>query len=597
MAQKVRPATEIADPAVAEYLRAVAAGEVLDPTTFYALEVCAKRIVAGPWVRLSCKRHLDDLARDDVVWDPEAAQYAIDFFEQALVFTDGDKGGLPFKLELWQCFIVGCLFGWKGQDGWRRFRTAYIEIGKGNGKSPLAAGIGLLLLCADREEAAEVYAAATKLDQAKILWTDAKRMAEISPVLRDEINVKQNLLSVIASNSIFKPISSEKRGLDGPRVHGGLIDELHEHADSTVVDKLRAGTKARKQALIVEITNSGYDVNSVCYLHHELSIRILQGAAENDAWFSYVCALDDGDKWDEDESCWLKANPNLGVSITHKYLREQVKEARDLPAKRGIVARLNFCAWTGAVQFWVSEYKWTNTLRKPAALEAMIQASQRRRLWLGADLSAKKDLTALAGVWEVSGGHAVKVWYFTPLEGLEERSKLDKTPYALWAEQGWLTATPGHVVDYEFVAAKMKNLAQEWEVQGCAFDSWKIADLQKAMANVECKIPLIEHGQGFVGVAKTTALWMPRSVEAIEEAVLKGTLFVENSPVNTYCSASARLRSDPAGNRIFEKAKASGRMDGIVATAMAYGYAKLGAPGPDAASVYEGRGMLVLGGS
>ncbi len=579
------------------YVEGVLAGEYADDATLYAAKVCQGEIVAGPWVRLSCKQHLNDLARADLVWDVAAAQYALDFFEQGLVFTDGDKADLPFKLEPWQCFIVGCLFGWKGLDGWRRYRTAYIEVAKGNGKSPLAAGIGLLLLAADKEEAAEVYAAATKLDQAKILWTDAKRMAEASPILRDEIDCRQNLLSVVRSNSIFKPISSEKRGLDGPRVHGGLVDELHEHADATVVDKLRAGTKARKQALIVEITNSGYDTKSICYQHHELSIRILQGIAKNDSWFSFICSLDEGDEWDKDEDCWYKANPNLGVSITHKYLREQVNEARDLPAKRGIVARLNFCVWTGAVQFWTTEHKWTATLVAPNVWGEMVEAKGSRKLWLGADLSARRDLTALAGVWELPGGFATKVWYYTPKDGLEERSKRDRTPYHFWVEQGWITATPGEMVDQSFIAQQIYDLEQIWDVQGIAFDSWRIMDMQKPLEALGSKAPLIEHGQGFVGAGKEGALWMPRSVELLEEAVLKGTIFVENNPVSTYCSAAAQLRADPAGNRIFEKAKATGRMDGIVAIAMAHGLAKIGVPDGEGESVYGQRGLLVIGGN
>lgn len=596
-----------ASPEVLDYVQSVYERRVEDGATLYACLVLRKEILAGPWVRLACQRHLNDLDRPDVIWDVDAAQRAINFFPDMLVFTDGDKVGEPFVLELWQQFIVGSLFGWKGEDGWRRFRNAYIEIGKGNGKSPLAGGIGIMLLAADNEGAAEVYAAATKLDQAKILWNDAKRMVESSPILADALVVRSNAIVDLASNSVFKPISSEKRGLDGPRVHGGLIDEIHEHADPVVVNKLRAGTKARKQALIVEITNSGVDKTSICYQHHEFTIRLLKGVEQRsiatDAWFGFICALDEKDKWDEDESCWIKANPNLGVSIQLKYLREQVSEARGMPAKRSIVARLNFCQWVGAENPWIDEDKWNACQLSWANVDE--KALRTVPCFLGLDLSSRKDLTALAAVWKFKDGLLGKVFYFTPKEGLEERAKNDRTPYDVWVEEGWIKATPGSIVDYAFVADMIKQLDAEFNVVGVAFDPWRIGLLENELSEVGCTVELIKHGQGFTGGAKsnemdegkikpkdkdTETLWMPKSIEVWEEAILNGQYKVEDNPVTTMCSANAVLVSDPAGNRKFEKRKATGRMDGTVAQAMAVGFAE----SRSTYSKYESEGLLTL---
>ena len=576
-----------------DYIDGVASGEYEDPTTLYAIRVGEGRIVAGPPVRAACRRHLKDLGREDVVWDVDAALDAIGFFKDVLVFTDGDKVDAPFVLEPWQCFIVGSLFGWKGEDGWRRFRTAYIEIGKGSGKSPLAGGIGLKLLAADGEGAAEVYAAATKLDQAKILWNDAKRMAEKSPHLSRIVEVRTNLLAVVETNSIFKPVSAEKRGLDGPRVHGGLIDEIHEHPDATVVDKIRAGTKGRKQALIVEITNSGFNKQSICYQHHEYTLRILTGIELNDSWFGFICALDPGDDWEKDERCWIKANPNLGVSIQMKYLREQVNEARAMPAKKALVARLNFCVWTGAESPWVDEEKWGACLRSGAEIDELVDGAE---CYLGADLSQRKDLTALSATWKVPGGFASKVWYFTPKEGIGERSKQDRAPYDLWAEQGWITATPGSIVDYKFVVKKIMELCERYDVQGLAYDPWKIEALKADAESMDFYVEMVKHGQGFTGAGAKDALWMPRSLEVFEEAVLTGTYYVENNPVTLMCAANAQVKQDPAGNRKFEKVKASGKMDGTVAQAMSIGFASEGFPQEveDTTSKYESAGFIVL---
>lgn len=231
---------------------------IADPTTDYARAVCDGKILMGPLVRLACKRHVDDLehgAARGLAWDPGLALLAFEFFER-LTLADGAHAGQPFTLEPWQKFIVGSLYGWLGDDGYRRFRTAFIEVGKGNGKTPMAAAIGLKGLVADGEPGAEVYSAAVSQDQASICFRDARRFVEASAALLRRITITENNLAYVAGGSFMRPVSSERRTLDGKRVHIGLADEVHEHPTPMVVDKLRAGTKGRRQPMIVEITNA-----------------------------------------------------------------------------------------------------------------------------------------------------------------------------------------------------------------------------------------------------------------------------------------------------------------------------------------------------
>ena len=229
-----------------------------------------------------------------------------------------------------------------------------------SGKTPLASGIGLYGLIADGEAGAEIYTAATMREQAAIAFRDAKHMVESSPDLRSRIEINVGNLAYLPAKSFLRPVSSEARGLDGKRVHMALIDELHEHPTDVVVEKMQAGTKGRRQPLICEITNAGYDRHSVCWTHHDYSAKVLHGVIEDDGWFAYVGGLDpcvacraDGheqpqegcaacDDW-RDEAVWEKANPNLGISVTKTYLREQVREAEGMPSKANIVKRLNFC--------------------------------------------------------------------------------------------------------------------------------------------------------------------------------------------------------------------------------------------------------------
>ena len=372
-----------------------------DPVDAYARAVTAGGIVAGPLVRAACARHLRDREEGPargLTWDMDAARRAINFFPDVLRLFEGDHTGKPFLLQPWQQFIVGSLFGWKGEDKFRRFRTAYVEVGKGNGKSPTAGGIGLYTLMADGEAGAEIYAAATTRDQARILFRDAVHMVQASPALTKRIQksgIREVLnLAHLSSGSFFRPISSEGRALDGKRPHCVLIDEVHEHPTPAVIDKMRAGTKGRRQALIVEITNSGVDRTTICYQHHEYSERIVTGQIKDDSWFAYVCGLDEDDDPFEDDACWLKANPNLGISISRKYLEEQIREAKGMPAKGSIVRRLNFCQWVDAANPAIPGDLWR-------ACEVDGEDFDESRLSQlackgGLDLSGTRDLTALA---------------------------------------------------------------------------------------------------------------------------------------------------------------------------------------------------------
>jgi phage terminase large subunit-like protein len=277
-------------------------------------------------------------------------------------------------------------------------------------------------------------------------------MVESSPALSARITKsgKNHVynLALLATASFFRPVSSEGRGLDGKRVHYAALDEIHEHIDATVVDKMRAGTKGRRQALIYEITNSGYDRHSVCWRHHEYSRMVLEGMMENDSWFAYVCGLDDGDDW-HDEKVWLKANPNLGISITEKYLREQVQEADGMPSKENIVKRLNFCIWTEQSTRWMALEKWD-------ACDGVVDAEALAGEFCygGLDLAITRDLSALVLVFPPSGDRRswqILPFFWCPADDIAERSKRDHVPYDVWAREGSIEVTPGNVTDHDFI--------------------------------------------------------------------------------------------------------------------------------------------------
>ncbi|WP_413732332.1 terminase large subunit [Sodalis sp. RH20] len=548
-------------------------GSSADPATQYALDVTAGKILAGPDIRAACTRHLRDLEegpKRGLVWDVEAVTRVIDFFAKVLKLNGGEHEGQPFILLPWQCFIAGSLFGWKGPDGTRRFRMSYIESGKGSGKSPLAGGIGLYLLMADQEPRAEVYAAATKKDQAMILFRDAVTMVDQSPALTKRITKsggagKEWNLAFLQSGSFFKPISSDD-GQSGPRPHGALIDEVHEHKTNQVVEMMRAGTKGRRQALIFLITNSGHDKTSVCFEYHEYGRKVAAGDLVDDSFFSFICSLDEDDDPFKDEACWPKANPSLGYTFELKYLREQVTQARGMPSKESTVRRLNFCQWVEAADPWINSDTWMSC-EGDYALEEL----QGEECYGGLDLSGSRDLTALALFFPKQRKLFVEFW--TPKDTMLDRAKTDHVPYDSWVRDGYVHAPPGKAVNYGFVAVRIGELTAMFNIRCLAFDQYRIKYLEPELEKESVSVVLIPHGQGYFK-AQGSGLWMPRSIEVFEEKLNDKTIIIRRNPCLRWNAASAVLEADQKDNRIFAKKKSTGRIDGVVASAMAIGAAE-----------------------
>lgn len=537
-----------------------------DTTTAYARAVVAGTIVAGKPVRLACERHLRDLkdgkARG-LHFDVEAAERNIGFFRDVLVLDNGE----PFEIVgsgpggPWQAFVIGSVFGWK-RGAVRRFRTAYVETGKGSGKTPLAAGVAIILTSADGEQAAEVYSGATAADQAKICWLDGKRMVERSPALSSRMDVSVASLYHPASGSWFKPVSSEHRGLDGKRVHGAVVDELHEHRDAQVVDKLRAGTKGRKQALIFEITNSGYDRHSVCWQHHEYSLKVLEGIFDNDEWFAYVCALDDGDVW-TDPAVWVKANPSLGVTISERYLAEQVREAEGMPSKQNIVRRLNFCEWTEQADRAIDMTLWDQG-KEPIDAESLYG----RPCFGGLDLARVSDLSAFVLVFPpLEAGEKWKVlpWFWVPADDIRTRSQRDRVDYDVWERQGYLSSTPGNATDFAFITAKITQLAALYDIREIAFDRTFAGEIIQKLQAEMGEERLVQFGQGFLSMAAPMAELL-RQVKA-------GELQHGGHPVLRWNASNLACATDPAGNLKPDKQHSTEKIDGIAAICNALGRA------------------------
>lgn len=598
----------------------------IDRATAYANAVIAGEIVAGPHVRNACRRHLEDLKRKDIKFDKESAARALRFFEDKLCLSEGQFEGLPFKSAPAQDFIIGSLFGWKKLDGTRRFRRAYVEQGKGNGKSPLAGGIGLLGLTADDEAGAEIYSAGATKEQASVLFRDAVKMVNKSPALSSRITMsggpgREFNIAYLKKSSFFRPVSREtKKTGAGPRPHFALVDELHEHPDAGIIETLERGFKFRRQPLLLMITNSGSDRNSACWTEHEHATKVAAGNREakgddayyigeiiDDSTFSYVCGLDKDDDPLNDPSCWIKANPLLGVTITEEYITGVVKQARDQPPKLNGILRLHFCVWTDAETAWM-----TRPMLEPCIADFDPVVHHGEPIWVGCDLSQNKDITALAFVVKTGevaeGKHRGKptfdAWVeaWTPGDTLDARAIRDKQHYRVWVDRGFLNAPPGKSISYRQVAQALAEADHEFDIQCVAFDRYAFSrGLEPECDALGLSIEFVEHPQGGTRKGKATdamkaaadeterdaeGLWMPGSVRQFEELVLEQRIRIQNNPVTISAIMSAVPEKDRWENYWLSKERAVNKIDAAVALAMAVG-AALSYEGGPSTSVYD----------
>ena len=548
--------------------------------TRYARSVADGDVPAGRLQRLACDRHLNDLqhARErGLRFDVELADRAIRFFG-FLRHSKGEWAGQSFDLAEWQAFIVGSLFGWLREDGLRRFRTAYVEVPRKNGKSTLLSGIGLYLLIADDEPGAEIYTAATKRDQARITHGEAARMVKASPFLRNRIGAFRDNLHVEATHSKFEPLGADSDTMDGLNIHGAIIDELHAHKTSGVVDVLDTATGARRQPLIVEITTAGWDRQSICWQHHEYTRQIVEGLIEDDSWFGFIAAADADDDW-TDERTWQKANPNYSVSVKTDDLRRKALKAQQMPAAQNSFKRLHLNIWTEQADRWMTIEAWDKCA---GALDPEMLIG--RECYAGLDLASTTDIAALVLVFPSDDDptiYDVLCYFWVPAETVLQRTRSGSVPYATWVDQGLIFATEGNVIDYRAIMATLDELAQLYDIREVAYDRWGATELIQTLQDEGLEV--VPFGQGFVSMSPPT--------KSLMTMVLSERIRHSNNPVLRWMAGNMVVREDPAGNLKPDKSKSTEKIDGMVALIMGLDRAERHENG---SSVYEERDLLVI---
>ena len=546
------------------------------PAETYAQQVRTGNILTCEFVQLAVDRYYRDMDNAlDKGWyfDRKAAQRAISFIER-LKHTKGQWAGLRFKLEPWQQFIIWNIFGWKMADGTRRFRYAYVEIARKNGKTALSAGIGLYMLFADGESRPEVYSAATVKDQARICFSDAVEIVKATD-LKNYLTPYRNSIVYELKGGMMKPLSSDYGTHDGLNPSCGIIDEFHAHKDSGMFDVIKSAFGARKQPLMFIITTAGFNKAGACYAYRDNVIKILRGINEDDTLFGIIYTMDANEEWDNPQM-WIKSNPNLGVSLFPNYLEDQVNDAKNRPEAVRNVMTKNVNLWVDAEKTWILDDAWMKCVGTTE-----IEDLRGCECWGGLDLSNVSDITAFVLIFHENDKFQLLPFFWIPEEKMLEKIRKENINYDLWVKAGFVKVTSGNVLDYEFVKADILQIVEIYDLQSSAYDRWNssqtIIDLQNE--GMECN----PFGQGNGSMSAPS--------KEFEKLVLSEKIEHFGNPVLRWMLSSTLIKTDPAGNIKPDKEKSVQKIDGIVASIMALGE-WMTAQAEDDNDPYSKRGML-----
>ena len=550
----------------------------------YARDVVSGKQIACGWVMKACQRHLDDLERSKSEdypfrFDKEKATRVINFIE-LLPHTKGRWASKRerIKLEPWQCFIVGCLFGWlRKEDGFRRFDEAYLEITRKQGKSLKGAGIGLYMQLADGEYGAEVYSGATTEKQAWEVFRPARLMVKRTPDLLEHFGVEVNAASLIRMEdfSKFEPLIGNPG--DGSSPNCAIIDEFHEHKSPDQYDTMQTGMGAREQPLMLVITTAGNNLAGPCYEKHLEMQKILDGVLEADNVFGLIYTLDEEDDW-KDPAVWPKANPNLGVSVEKRYLEAQVARAIRSPSKQTGVKTKHFNIWAGARSAFINMEQW----KKGADAGLSLADFEGQDGMVGLDVATRIDIAARVSLfWRDIEGlrHYFAFPHFYLPEEACDTAKNAKI-YQGWAEGDHIQLMDGAEIELSEVQADVLELRSVLRLKELVYDPWQATQIAQAVR---------KEGVEAVQYNNTVANLSPPMRE-LEGALASGRFHHPDNPVFNWMASNLVAKEDAKQNVFPRRETDESKIDGMVALLFAMGRAMVA---EDTSSVYESEGLSV----
>ena len=529
----------------------------------YARRVVAGKIVACKWIKLACQRHLDDLerAKEDgfaYYFDPAKAEKVAKFL-QLLPHTKGKWASKRelIKLEGWQLFSVCIPFGWlQKKDNTRRFRTIVIFVPRKNGKSIIGGGLGIYMFTADGEFGAEVYSGATTEKQAWEVFRPAKLMVERTPELKEHFGVDVNASNMcrMEDGSRFEPVIG-KPG-DGSSPSCAIVDEYHEHQDSTLFDTMETGMGAREQPVMLVITTAGSSIGGPCHQLVRDSERMLEGVIERPDLWAMLYTIDaDDDDWTSEQAL-IKANPNYGVSISGDFLQARQRDAMQSAAKQATFRTKHLNEWVGAKNAWLNMLRW-----KEAPARKSLTELEGRRCIAALDLASKIDIAGLLllfppvegdPLWHVHGR------YYLPEARVIEELDSNTARYREFDSLGLLTLTDGEVIDFEVIKEDLREFAGRFQIEQVAYDPWQATQLAQEM-----------QAEGLLMVeVRQTVQNLSEPMKEVEAMVLQRKLAHGDCPILTWMASNVVAKLDAKDNIYPNKERPENKIDGIVGLIM-----------------------------
>jgi phage terminase large subunit-like protein len=557
----------------------------VNPVDAYAADVVEGRVPAGKYHRLSCARHLADRAREDTPGFPyrfdiaKAERYFR--FAERLKHYKGEWAGQYIVLQPHQKFRKGCKYGWVHvETGYRRFRNSYEEIPRKNGKSLELSTETLYLTFFDGEGGAEGYCAATKREQALIIFNDCKKLVASSG-LKDRLKVHSGAIYSEATASKLQPLSADYNTMDGLNVHTYTLDEMHALKHRGTVDVLETATGARRQPMGNKITTAGDDPVSPCGDEHDYACKVLEGVHQDETYFAFIAHADEGDDWTLPETA-AKANPNYGVSVNPEDLKGKVVKALNMPAAAATYQQKHLNLWVNSSQPWLSMDGWRKG-QSPWSAEDL----HHEPCYVGIDMASKIDLCAMVALFPPTVGRErwrVLRWIWTPEETLIDRARRDRAPYDVWVRQGHMRTTPGSRIDHRVIRETLAEIRPLYDITAIGFDPWHADKIITELVEEDglALEQVVEVPQTFAGLSSACL--------HLEAEVLEGRVDAGNCPVMAWCASNAVVQRDGKDNIQPIKKRSRGRIDPISALCIARRLALVHEDAPK--SVYESRGLL-----
>jgi len=540
----------------------------------YINNVLSGAIPSCKFVKQACQRQRDDLSRSNFKYDfSEEKAERICKFVELLPHIKGEFAGQLIKLEPWQIFILTTLYGWVDADGFRRYKTAYTEIARKNAKSTLSSAVALYMLCMDSEGGAEVYSAATTRDQARIVFEDSQNMARRSDGLKSlGVKVTSHTVYQGASGSKMKALARDQGGnLDGLNIHCAIVDELHAHKIRDVWDVLETGTGARRQPLLWAITTAGSNRAGICYEQRDYVRRILGSSLVDDSYFGIIYTIDKDDDW-TDEKNWIKANPNLNVSVGLGDMQRKAKKAMELPTAQNNFLTKHLNVWVNAATAWMDMQRW-----EECAAELNMEDFAGEPCWIGLDLAEKVDIAAVSILFKRDD-----IFYHFGRYYLNERQVeiSGNSQYAGWQRAGHLVVNDGDVTDFDVIADDLRRYTSQFDVQEVAYDP---------AFSTYFATKLLEEGMPMVEIRQASKFFTAPFIE-LENMVYSNLLKFDGNPVMTWMISNTMAKKSQFSGLIHPiKEREENKIDGVISLLMALGRAMTTTTKP--ASIYEERGV------